>query len=136
VRGSAQRRLAAHPLPRLRRDLQSPGSLRIALLPHQAVARGEVDVIAAFSSDGRIAAFDLVVLDEPRNAIPPYDAVLLMGPRVADRPGIADALRPLIRGIPLDQMQRANQAVDVDQRPLSEAAEELDASIAIDSGQQ
>jgi hypothetical protein len=32
-------------------------------------------------------------------------------------------------------MQRANQAVDVDQRPISEAALELDASIAIGSGQ-
>ena len=32
----------------------------------QAVVTGEVDVITAFSSDGRIAANDLVVLEDPR----------------------------------------------------------------------
>ena len=36
-------------------------------LMYQAVAQGTVDVISAFSTDGRIAALDLVVLeDDPR----------------------------------------------------------------------
>lgn len=101
-------------------------------LMYQAVAQGDVDVIAAFSSDGRIAAFDLVVLDEPRQVIPPYDAVLLLGPRVADREGVAEALAPLIEGIGLEQMQRANEIVDVDGKPLSEAALWLDESVVED----
>ncbi|MFN3168465.1 MAG: ABC transporter permease/substrate-binding protein [Phycisphaeraceae bacterium] len=101
-------------------------------LMYEAVARGEIDVIAAFSSDGRVAAFDLVVLDEPRHAIPPYDAVLLVGPRIADDPRLIDALRPLVRAVPLDTMQAANEAVDVHQRPLAEAAEALDDAIAAD----
>jgi osmoprotectant transport system permease protein len=37
----------------------------------QAVASGAVDVIGAFSTDGRIAAYDLVVLEDARGAIPP-----------------------------------------------------------------
>ena len=44
----------------------------------------EVDVISAYTSDGRIAQFDLVVLDDPKGAIPPYDAVLLFSPKRAD----------------------------------------------------
>ena len=48
---------------------------------YSAVANGEVDVIAGYTSDGRIAQFDLVVLDDPRHAIPPYDAVLLISPQ-------------------------------------------------------
>ena len=56
------------------------GDLRLA---------GEVDVISAFSTDGRIAAYDLVLLDDPREAIPPYDAVLLLAPgATVRRPGL------------------------------------------------
>ena len=49
-------------------------------LMYGALTAGDVDVISAFSSDGRIAAFDLVVLDDPRQVLPPYDAVLLDAP--------------------------------------------------------
>ena len=50
---------------------------------YPAAAAGEVDVISAYTSDGRIAQFDLQVLDDPRNAIPPYDAILLVSPKRA-----------------------------------------------------
>ena len=56
---------------------------------YSAVANGEVDVIAGYTSDGRIAQFDLVVLDDPRHAIPPYDAVLLISPQRGQRRGAA-----------------------------------------------
>ncbi|MEJ0041410.1 MAG: glycine betaine ABC transporter substrate-binding protein [Rhizomicrobium sp.] len=39
---------------------------------------GDVDVISAFSSDGRIAQYDLKVLTDPKGALPPYDAILLV----------------------------------------------------------
>lgn len=98
-------------------------------LMYEAASLGEVDVIAAFSSDGRIAAYDLVVLDEPANVIPPYDATLLLGPRVAGYAGFAEALGPLVGAISLEQMQRANEAVDVDGKSLDEAARGLYESI-------
>lgn len=83
-------------------------------LMYQALVHDEVDVIAAFSSDGRIAAYDLVVLTDPRYAIPPYDAVLLVSPDAAKVPGFMDALRPLIDRIHDDLMRQANYAVDRD----------------------
>jgi osmoprotectant transport system permease protein len=91
---------------------------------YQAVARGQVDVISAFSSDGRIAALHLVVLEDPRNVIPPYDAVLLLGPAVANDDGVVDALRPLIGAIDVGTMREANHMVDrrEDKRTASEAA--------------
>src|SRR6185369_1829541 len=52
-------------------------------LMYEAVANGDVDVASAFSTDGRIAAFDLRVLEDDRGAIPPYDAIILAGPRLA-----------------------------------------------------
>ena len=54
-------------------------------LMYQAVAQGEVDVITAFSTDGRIAAQDIALLEDDRGAIPPYDALVLVGPRVGAR---------------------------------------------------
>ena len=50
---------------------------------YRAIADGSADVITAFSSDGRIAALDLVTLADPRRALPSYDAVLLVSPRRA-----------------------------------------------------
>lgn len=96
-------------------------------LMYQAVAQGQVDVIAAFSTDGRIEAFDLVTLDDPRGAIPPYDAVLLLGPTIADRADIANALRPLINAIDAPMMRRANYMVDrnSDKKTAEEAAQWL-----------
>jgi osmoprotectant transport system permease protein len=69
------------------------------------------DVISAFSSDGRIAADTLVVLSDPRGAIPPYDAVILISPKRADDRRLIAALQPLIGAIPVDghargQLQR------------------------------
>ncbi len=82
---------------------------------YKAVTGGEADVISAFSSDGRIAADDLVVLSDPKQAIPPYDAVILLSPRRAADAKVVDALRPLIGAIPVETMRTANLSVDRDQ---------------------
>ncbi len=93
---------------------------------YRAVADGSADVITAFSSDGRIAALDLVVLADPRRALPSYDALLLLAPGT-DARAIA-ALRPLIGAIPVERMRRANLMVDRDddKRTPEEAARWLD----------
>jgi osmoprotectant transport system permease protein len=82
---------------------------------YRAIAGGSADVITAFSSDGRIAALDLVVLADPRRALPSYDALLLMAPGLSDDPRLVGALSPLIGAIPVDRMRRANLMVDRDQ---------------------
>ena len=51
---------------------------------YRAVADGEVDVIAAYTSDGQIATNDLAILADNRHAIPPYDAILLISPKRAE----------------------------------------------------
>ena len=66
---------------------------------YPAAAAGEVDVISAYASDGRIAEFGLTVLDDPKQAIPPYDAILLVSPKRAKDAAFLAALRPLIDAI-------------------------------------
>ena len=89
-------------------------------LLYEAVARGEVDAISAFSSDGRIAANDLVVLADPLNALPPYDATILLGSRIADDARVACALAPL--HVPVELMRQANAMVDRDKASAADAA--------------
>ena len=89
---------------------------------YKAVADGEVDVISAFSSDGRIATYDLVVLDDPKQAIPPYDAVLLIPESRADDPLLLGALRPLVDAIDIEHMRAANLQVDRSEGKQSPAA--------------
>ena len=75
---------------------------------YAAVASGEVDVIAGYTSDGLIAKYDLVVLDDPKSAIPPYDALLLLSPQRANDEALKAALRPLLGAIGIDAMRAAN----------------------------
>jgi osmoprotectant transport system permease protein len=95
---------------------------------YRAVADGSVDVITAFSSDGRIAALDLVTLADPRRALPSYDAVLLVAPGHAGDRRLLAALRPLIGAIPVERMRQANLLVDrdSDKKTPAEAARWLD----------
>jgi osmoprotectant transport system permease protein len=78
---------------------------------YSAAAAGEVDVISAYTSDGRIAQHDLVVLDDPKQAIPPYDAVLLVSPQRASDTRFLDALRPVVGTIDVKLMRAANLRV-------------------------
>jgi osmoprotectant transport system permease protein len=97
------------------------------LFMYKAVADGEVDVITAFSSDGRIAEYDLVTLSDPQAAIPPYDAVLLLAPKRAGDSALIAALQPLIGAIPVERMRAANLLVsrETDQVPPAQAARQL-----------
>jgi osmoprotectant transport system permease protein len=88
---------------------------------YRALADGEADVISAFSSDGRIAADHLVVLADPRHALPPYDAVILISPARAQDPRLLGALRPLVGSIPVSAMRAANYSVDRDADKLTPA---------------
>lgn len=88
---------------------------------YRAIADSSADVISAFSSDGRLAALDLVTLSDPKHALPAYDAVLLISPRRAKDAKFLAALRPLIGSISIDRMRQANLMVDRDTGKASPA---------------
>lgn len=84
-------------------------------LMYEAIRTGGVDVISAFSTDGRIAAYDLVLLEDERAAIPRYDAVILVAPGFASKranAGVLDALRALDGRIDADAIRSMNAQVD------------------------
>ncbi len=75
---------------------------------YAAVASGEVDVIAGYTSDGLIAKYDLEALDDARHAIPPYDAIMLIAPKRAGDQVLQSALQPLEGKIDIAAMREAN----------------------------
>ncbi len=79
---------------------------------YPALASGEVDVISAFSSDGRIAANNFVVLEDPKEAVPSYEAIVLLAPKRAGDEKFVAALNPLIGAITVEVMREANYMVD------------------------
>ncbi len=101
---------------------------------YNALQSGEADVISAYTSDGRIAADRLVVLADPKGALPSYDAMLMLSPRIAGDEGVIAALEPLIGAISVEAMREANLAVDrEDEAKLTPraAAAELAAKIGL-----
>jgi osmoprotectant transport system permease protein len=100
---------------------------------YRALTSGQADVISAFSSDGRIAADDLVVLGDPRHALPPYDAVVLVSPKRANDQRLIGALKPLLGKIDVTAMRAANFSVDRDQDKATpaQAAKALEAKLGL-----
>jgi osmoprotectant transport system permease protein len=82
-------------------------------LTYRALASGQVDLIAGNSTDGLIAALDLVQLEDDRHYFPPYEAVILARQdTLARTPDVAEALAHLRNAISTDEMRRLNYEVD------------------------
>lgn len=90
---------------------------------YQALAAGQVDVIDGYSTDGLIARYDLVVLDDDRHFFPPYEASALVGPRLAtEMPQALVALAELSGRIDEARMRGLNKRVEVDGTPVAAVA--------------
>jgi osmoprotectant transport system permease protein len=97
-------------------------------LMYQALADGQVDVICAFATDGRIRAYNLRVLRDDRAFFPPYDAApVVRGELLRRHPELRDILAALAGAISDDSMRRLNYRVDVlGERPADVARQWID----------
>lgn len=97
-------------------------------LMYKALADGQVDVICAFATDGRIAAYNLRVLRDDKAFFPPYDAApVVRGELLREHPELRAALIALAGTINDSAMRRLNYAVDeLKRRPATVAREWLD----------
>ncbi len=94
-------------------------------LMYQAIHADQLDLVVAFSTDGRIDAYDLTVLEDPAHALPPYEAILLLSPEAAQDPTLIAALRPLLNHISTEAMRQANRQVDLENASPKQAATAL-----------
>jgi osmoprotectant transport system substrate-binding protein len=84
-------------------------------LVYQAVDSGDVDVISAFATDGRIPALGLVTLEDDLGFFPPYYAAPVVRQELLDEdPAVADVLNSLAGLLDDETMAGLNAQVDVD----------------------
>jgi len=77
-----------------------------------ALEAREADAISAYSSDGRLAAETYILLEDPLGALPSYDAMLMVSPRLSQNTAAIEALKPLIGAISVEAMRATNYSVD------------------------
>jgi osmoprotectant transport system permease protein len=84
-------------------------------LMYPAIDAGEVDLIGGYSTDGRIEAYDLVLLEDDRNVFPPYYCAPLVRQSLLERhPEVVEALELLSGKISDSTMTALNFRVDFD----------------------
>ncbi|MFS0950497.1 osmoprotectant ABC transporter substrate-binding protein [Enterococcus thailandicus] len=82
-------------------------------LVYDAVEAGKMDIVLGYSTDGRIASYDLVMLEDDLSFFPPYDAAPVVANQVLkDTPHLEEALQKLGGTITTEEMQKLNYEAD------------------------
>src|SRR6202011_1086264 len=93
-------------------------------LVYSALKDRQVDVGVVFATDGRIPAFNFVVLKDDKNYAAPYNLTPVVRKEILDKnPKLADALNALSAKLNDDNMSKLNASVDVDKKTVEEGAE-------------
>lgn len=92
-------------------------------LMYTAVDQGDVDVITAYTTDGRIQSLNLVILEDDLGFFPPYYAAPVIRNEVLEQhPEIADVLNRLGGQFTEDDMAGMNFEIDENGLEIAEAA--------------
>lgn len=95
-------------------------------LRYTALDNKKSDVIDAFSTEGLLKAFDLVVLEDDKNFFPPYYAAPIVSNKtLKEHPEIADVLNKLADKISDEDMREMNYKVDKENADPAQVAEEF-----------
>ena len=95
-------------------------------LVYKAIAENQVNVISGFATDGRIPAFNLVVLEDDLKFFPPYFAAPVVRMDLLTKaPKMAEVLNRLAGKISDDAMAALNYAVDGKKQDAETVAKEF-----------
>ena len=95
-------------------------------LVYSALKDRQVDTGVVFATDGRIPAFNFVVLKDDKNYAPPYNMTPVVRKEILDKnPKIADALNALAAKLNNETMAKLNASVDVDKKTPEEVADQF-----------
>jgi glycine betaine/choline ABC-type transport system substrate-binding protein len=95
-------------------------------LSYQALANGQVDLIAGNSTDGLIDKLGLVQLEDDRRYFPPYEAAPVARRETLDRyPQLVEAINSLAGKITNEQMRKLNYSIDAEKRDVKEVVREF-----------
>ncbi len=106
-------------------NFQSTVDLDIGL-KYQAINAGEVDVIDVFTTDGQLAAADVVVLeDDQKYFLSAYCGTVVRAEALEEYPGLQDALMLMEGLINEQEMTQMNYEVDINGRNELDVATEF-----------
>ncbi|OGT68746.1 MAG: hypothetical protein A3J38_07170 [Gammaproteobacteria bacterium RIFCSPHIGHO2_12_FULL_45_9] len=95
-------------------------------LMYEAIHRKDVDVILAFSTDGRIPAYHLTILEDDRGLFPPYDGAPIVRSSVLQSyPELVPVLEKLAQTLDDHTIQQLNYLVDLKKRSPARVAREF-----------
>jgi osmoprotectant transport system substrate-binding protein len=93
---------------------------------YSGLDEGDIDVTTCFGTDGQIAAYDLVVLEDDKNFWPPYPVAPVISQEILDdNPDIATALNKLAPLLDGATMSALNWEVAGNAREADEVAREF-----------
>ncbi|MBA2411435.1 MAG: glycine betaine ABC transporter substrate-binding protein [Burkholderiaceae bacterium] len=93
-------------------------------LVYQALKEKQVDVGLVFATDGRVPAFNFVVLKDDKGYFPAYAMTPVVRKQVLDaNPKLADILNGLSAKLDDATMSRLNASVDVEKKTVEEVAQ-------------
>ncbi len=83
---------------------------------HSVLTKGRADVSIVFSTDGQIAAQDLLVLEDDRRLFPPYNVSLIVNDKAAEAAGadLPRIVEQVQQDLSTKVMQELNSRVDLD----------------------
>ncbi|WP_103671372.1 osmoprotectant ABC transporter substrate-binding lipoprotein OpuCC [Bacillus halotolerans] len=95
-------------------------------LVYDAVKNEKMDAVLAYSTDGRIKAYDLKILEDDKQFFPPYDCSLVIPEKVLkEHPELEGIIDKLIGKIDTETMQELNYEVDGKLKEPSVVAKEF-----------
>lgn len=92
---------------------------------YKTLRDGQVDVAMGLSTDGRIAAFNLVTLEDDKSFLPVYNAAPVVRKDALEKnPEIKEVLEKITPFLDSETITKLNYEVDIDEREPGEVAEE------------
>ena len=93
---------------------------------YEAVKNGDVDIIPAFTTDGRIQRYKLKTTEDDKGFFPPYDAAPVIRQEVLkEHPEVEKVLNELAGKISEEEMSELNAKVDMDKQEPKDVAREF-----------
>lgn len=95
-------------------------------LVYQAVKSGKMDVVLAYSTDGRLKAFDLKTLEDDKQFFPPYETSPVTRKDVLEKhPELDGLLKRMAGTIDAETMTQLNYEADVNKKEPAIVAKEF-----------
>lgn len=95
-------------------------------LLYRAMEQGQVDMVAANSTDGMLDALGLTVLEDDQHFFPPYEAAVVVSQHALGRhPGLLACLDVLSGTISVDAMRQMNRRADEGEASVEEIARDF-----------